>query len=84
VFGGDLTYAEASALVGRALEVGFEGTHIERTGCSTFRVVVTGVPDDPAVQEEFKAQVERVGLAVTYEPAERYPEVDAGIAPAPP
>jgi hypothetical protein len=44
----------SSGLVERALEVGFEGTRIERTGCSTFRVVVTEVPDDHAVQEEFR------------------------------
>lgn len=84
VFGRDLSYAEASALVARALEVGFEGTHIERTGCSTFRVVVTGIPEDSGVQREFRAQVRRVGLDVAYEPAARFPEVAAGIPPVPP
>ena len=57
VFGSDLTYADATALVTRALEVGFEGTHIERTNCSTFRVVVTGIPEDETVQREFSEQV---------------------------
>ena len=84
VFGRDLSYAEANALVARALEVGFEGTHIERTGCSTFRVVVTGIPEDEAVQREFRDQVRRVGLDVSYEPAARFPEVAAGTPPVPP
>jgi len=84
VFGSDLSYADASALVTRALAVGFAGTRIERTGCSTFRVVVTGIPDDPAVQADFRQQVEGVGLEVTYEPAERYPEIAAGVPAVPP
>ena len=54
VFGSDLGYVEASDLAQRALDTGFQGTRVERTGCDTFRVVVTGVPDDPAVQEEFE------------------------------
>ncbi|HKX48391.1 MAG TPA: hypothetical protein VJM06_06970 [Gaiellaceae bacterium] len=81
VFGRDLGYADAVALQARALEVGFVGTRIERTGCSTFRVVVTGVPADATVQEEFADQAEGVGLPVEYEPAVRYPEVPADIAP---
>ncbi len=84
VFGSELGYEDASALVTRALAVGFQGTRIERTGCSTFRVVVTGIPDDPGVQADFRQQVEGVGLQVTYEAASRYPEVSAGIAPVPP
>ena len=84
VFGSDLSYAEANALVARALAVGFEGTHIERTGCSTFRVVVTGVPEDATVQREFRDQVRRVGLDVVYEPAERFPEVAPGVPPVAP
>ena len=81
VFGSDLRYAEAAALQARALEVGFTGTKLERTGCSTFRVVVTGVPQDEVVQAEFAQQAEGVGLAVDYEAAVRYPEV-AGDVPA--
>jgi len=81
VFGRDLGYRSASELAARALAVGFEGARIERTGCSTFRVVVTGVPDDPAVQDDFRRQTEGVGFAVVYEPAVRFPEV-AGDIPA--
>ena len=84
VFGKDLTYEDASALVARALAVGFEGTHIERTGCSRFRVVVTGIPEDVAVQRAFRGQVRRVGLDVAYEPAARFPEIEAGIPPVRP
>jgi hypothetical protein len=83
VFGRDLAYADASQLATRALQVGFQGARIERTGCSTFRVVVTGIPEDPAVQAEFRREVEGVGLQVEYEPASRYPEVAAGIPPVP-
>jgi hypothetical protein len=83
VFGSDLDYAAASALTQRALEVGFQGARIERTGCDTFRVVVTGVPDDPKVQKELQHEAAGVGLDVTYVPATRYPEVEAGIAPVP-
>jgi hypothetical protein len=79
VFGKDLSYPEAVALVTRALGVGFEGTHIERTGCSRFRVVVTGIPEDETVQREFRDQVLRVGLDLTYEHAERFPAVEASI-----
>jgi hypothetical protein len=81
VFGKDLTYEQATALVTRALEVGFVGTHIERTNCSTFRVVVTGIPEDAKVQKEFAQQAERVGLPVEYEVALRYPEVPANVPP---
>ena len=81
VFGRELTYAEAVALQARALEVGFVGTRIERTGCSTFRVVVTGVPENEKVKAEFAQQAEGVGLPVEYEVAMRYPEVPADVAP---
>jgi Glycosyltransferase family 87 len=84
VFGSNLRYEQAGVLQMRALEVGFAGTRIERTGCSKFRVVVTGIPHDPAVQADFRRQVESVGLEVSYEAAVRYPEVAAGIAPVPP
>jgi hypothetical protein len=84
VFGRELSYSEAVALQARALEVGFVGTRIERTGCSTFRVVVTGIPADAAVQADFASQAADVGLPVEYEPAMRYPEVPADIAPVAP
>ena len=81
VFGSDLSYADAAALQARALEVGFAGTRLERIGCSTFRVVVTGVPADDAVQADFARQAEGVGLPVEYEAAVRYPEVPSDVAP---
>jgi hypothetical protein len=81
VFGSALSYADAVALQARALEVGFTGTRLERTGCSAFRVVVTGVPDDPAVQADFERQADGVGLPVEYEAAVRYPEVAPDVQP---
>jgi hypothetical protein len=84
VFGDGLTYAAARALVGRALAAGFDGARIERTNCSTFRVVVTGIPDDANVQADFRAETARVGFDVSYAPALRYPEVAADVAPVPP
>ena len=81
VFGRDLSYGDAAALQARALEVGFTGTKLERIGCSTFRVVVTGVPADDAVQADFARQAEGVGLPVEYEDAVRYPEVPPDVAP---
>jgi hypothetical protein len=80
VFGSELSYAAAKSLLERALAVGFEGTRIERTGCSRFRVVVSGVPEDTRVQREFSAQAERVGLPVDLIPAMRYPEVSPEVA----
>jgi hypothetical protein len=84
VFGSDLGYAEASGLAQRALDVGFQGTRVERTRCDAFRAVVTGVPDDAAVQREFRKETARVGFDVSFTPAVRYPEVERGIAPVPP
>jgi hypothetical protein len=80
VFGSELSYAAAKSLLERALAVGFEGTRIERTGCSRFRVVVSGVPEDTRVQREFSAQAARVGLPVELIPAVRYPEVSPDVA----
>ena len=84
VFGSLLSYQAARRLARRALQVGFKGTRVERTACSEFRVVVTGVPDDPAVQADFREQAEGVGLTVSYEPASRYPEVSTEIRPSRP
>ncbi len=84
LFGSGLSYQAASDLVQRALHSGFQGARIERTGCGTFRVVVTGIPDDPAVQDEFRKETASVGLDVSFAPATRYPEVNAGIAPVAP
>lgn len=79
VFGDGMTYGDAKSLLESALTVGFEGTRIERTGCSTFRVVVTGIPTDVSVQREFRDQVEGVGLAVDFLPAVRYPETPPDV-----
>jgi hypothetical protein len=81
VFGRDLSYDEATALQALALESRFTGTKLERIGCSTFRVVVTGVPADDAAQAVFARRAERVGLPVEYETAVRYPEVPSDVAP---
>jgi hypothetical protein len=80
VFGDGLTYSQATSLLERALTVGFVGTRIERTGCSRFRVVVTGVPDEKTVQAEFREEVESVGLEVEFAAATRYPEVSPDVA----
>jgi len=84
VFGSELGYAEASDLAQRALDSGFRGTRVERTDCDAFRVVVTGVPDDPDVQREFRRETAGVGFDVSFAPATRYPEVERGVAPVPP
>jgi hypothetical protein len=76
VFGDGLTYAEGKALVARALQVGFRGTRLEQTGCSTFRAVDPGFPPRQSVQTDFRGEAARVGLTdVTFVPAVRYPEV---------
>lgn len=80
VFGDGLAYSEATKLRERALAVGFQGARIERTGCSTFRVVVTGVPSAEDVQTEFRDEVESVGLVVDFVPAVRYPEAAPDVA----
>ncbi len=80
VFGEGLSYRDAKALRERAEAFGFLGVRIERTGCSTFRVVVTGVPTESSVQDEFRMEVESVGLEVTFAVAARYPEVPGDIA----
>jgi hypothetical protein len=78
------SYGEVATTARRALELGFEGTRVERTGCSTFRAVVTGMPDDPSVQQDFRRQARSVGLHVAYARAERYPEVSREIPPVSP
>jgi hypothetical protein len=79
VFGDGLSYADAVTLVRKALASGFAGTRIERTGCSSFRVVVTGIPEDDKVQKEFRRETASVGLPVEFAPGERYPEVSVDI-----
>jgi hypothetical protein len=84
VFGEGLTYRAAKTLLERALVSGFVGTRIERTNCSTFRVVVTGVPDDESVQDELRREVESVDLQIAYAEAQRFPEVSPDVAPVSP
>lgn len=84
VFGDGLTFAAAKDLHARALATGYTGgLKLERTGCSTFRVVVTGIPDDPAVQEDFRRQVVESGFEIGYVAALRYPEVAADVKAVP-
>jgi 4-amino-4-deoxy-L-arabinose transferase-like glycosyltransferase len=72
VFAEGLTYARARAIREAAAKVGF-GPIIERTGCSTFRVVLTGVPDD--ARKSFTKEAAGAGFRVRIVPAVRYPEV---------
>jgi hypothetical protein len=81
VFGEGLSYSEAKELRRRALGSGFQGTRIERTGCSSFRVLVTGVPAEKDVQSELRREIESVGLTVRYVPAVRYPETPPDVEP---
>jgi hypothetical protein len=79
VFGDELTYHEAVQLDAKARSVAYPAK-IERTGCDTFRVVVTGIPQDAAGQRSFHQESARVGLDPHFTPAVRYPEVPADIA----
>jgi hypothetical protein len=84
VFGDRLTLTAAKELYARALATGYTGgLELERTGCSTFRVVVTGIPGDPAVQDAFRRQVVASGFEIAYAAAVRYPEVAADVVAVP-
>jgi hypothetical protein len=81
VFGDGLTYGEAKELRDRAFSIGYTGgLKIERTDCSTFRVVVTGLPDDAALQAQFKRDAKRLGFEVVYAPGTRFPEVPPDVS----
>ena len=81
VFGGGLTYAEAAKLRQRMFAIGYTGgLRLERTGCSTFRVVVTGLPGDEQFQSRFRRDAARLGFHVTYAPGARFPEVPPDVA----
>ena len=81
VFGDGLTYAGAKELRDRAFAIGYTGgLKIERTGCSTFRVVVTGLPDDETVQANFRRDAKRLGFEVDYAPGTRFPEVPPDVS----
>jgi hypothetical protein len=84
IFGDGLTYTEAKALRERAFAIGYTGgLRLERTGCSTFRVVVTGVPADAGFQAKFAQDAEELGFDVTYAPGARFPEVPPDIVAVP-
>jgi 4-amino-4-deoxy-L-arabinose transferase-like glycosyltransferase len=85
IFGDGLTYAEASALRNRAFGIGYTGGLVlERTGCSTFRVVVTGLPaGDEVLQESFRRDAAAQGFDVTYAPGTRFPEVPPDVTAVP-
>jgi hypothetical protein len=83
VFADGVTYGEARDVQARALRSGFAGTLIEQTGCSTFRVVVRGLPADRGTQDDFRRETAGVGFKVTIVPAKRYPDVPADVQPVP-
>jgi hypothetical protein len=81
VFGDGLTYGEANALRKRMFGIGYTGgLRLERTGCSTFRVVVTGLPHDEAFQARFRRDARGLGFDVSYAPGARYPEVPPDVS----
>ena len=81
VFADGLAYVDAKVLRDRAFAIGYTGgLKLERTGCSTFRVVVTGLPDDEAVQDGFRRDAKKLGFDVTYAPGTRFPEVPPDAA----
>jgi hypothetical protein len=80
IFGDGLTYGEAKALRKRAFDIGYiGGLRLERTGCSTFRVVVTGVPADEAFQARFRRDARQNGFEVSYAAGTRFPEVPPDV-----
>jgi hypothetical protein len=83
VFASGVTYGEAREVQARALHSGFTGTLIEHTGCSTFRVVVRGVPAGRRTQEDFRRETASVGFKISIVPAMRYPEIPADVEPVP-
>ena len=80
VFADNVAYGKAREVLKKASAVGF-GAHIEQTGCATYRVVVTGVPEPPAAQADFRSEATRSGFHVELVPAVRYPEVPADVEP---
>jgi len=77
VFAAGVGYAEAGQIAARAASVGFASAKIERTGCSSFHVVVTGIPPDKG--EDFRREAAKAGFRVAIVPAVRYPEVPANV-----
>src|SRR5206468_7872252 len=61
VFADHVSYAKAKEVSAAATKVGF-GARIERTGCSTFHVVVTGVPK--SAEQSFRQEAAGAGFHV--------------------
>lgn len=79
VFAQDVSYRKARDVHRRAAELGFTGgLRIERTGCDTFRVLLTGVPSR---QNDIRREAASVGFRIDIVPAVRYPEVSATVDP---
>jgi 4-amino-4-deoxy-L-arabinose transferase-like glycosyltransferase len=79
VFADSVGYAEAKRVAVQAAQVGFRSAKIEQTGCSTFHVVVTGVPDE--AKTGFTKEAASVGFRVKIAPALRYPQVPVDVPP---
>jgi hypothetical protein len=79
VFGQNLSYLKAEALRDHALATGFQGTTLEQTGCSAFRVLVKGLPASRSVRVDFRREAASVGLTVAYRPAVRYPGISSDV-----
>jgi hypothetical protein len=77
VFAAGVRYAEARQIATRAASVGFASAKVERTGCSSFHVVVTGIPPDKG--EDFRREAAKAGFRVAIVPAVRYPEVPVNV-----
>ncbi len=84
VFADGVSYAEARAVRTRAQAVGYASAQIERTGCGTYQVVVTGIPTPRANQEDFLRESSGAGFDVQIRQPLRYPEVPPDVEPAPP
>jgi len=81
VFADGVDYATARSIVERASSVGFQHLKVEHTNCSTFRVVISGLPPTPAGQADFREEAERSGFRVSFVPPVRYTEVPADVPP---
>jgi hypothetical protein len=80
VFADGVDYATARAVFGRASKI-FQHVKLERTNCSTFRVVISGLPTTAEGQADFRHEAASTGFEVSFVPAVRYPEVPADVAP---
>ena len=80
VFVDDVDYATARTVARRASRV-FQHVRVERTGCATFRVLITGLPETPEGQADFRHEADVTGFRVSFVPAIRFPEVPADVPP---